>query len=207
MATDQTLPPLTTSTTTTSNENQSPSTQDPYNENLNPVLTAPQLDTHIDTSPLSPTLERKNSLEKKLQTRPEAEELKERHILLDTDVAPGLQARQKELERQRVADGLRKNLASRPTAPELIERNILPDSKAAPALQSQERELKKHLRADSLEKALQGRPEKGVLVREGILREDEEEGLEGEQEESGKEEVVGGNRGIEEVVSGRFELE
>lgn len=37
---------------------------------------------------LPPTHERRNSLEKHLQTRPEIQDLKNRHILLDTNVAP-----------------------------------------------------------------------------------------------------------------------
>jgi hypothetical protein len=34
------------------------------------------------------THERRNSLEKHLQTRPDMQDLKNRHILLDTNVAP-----------------------------------------------------------------------------------------------------------------------
>ena len=51
---------------------------------------------------------RRDSLEKHLQTRPEAQDLKDRHILLDTTSAPALQARQAELERQRITDNLKK---------------------------------------------------------------------------------------------------
>ena len=40
-----------------------------------------------DLESLSP-LERRNSLEKQLQQRPEVQELKDRHILLDTNAAP-----------------------------------------------------------------------------------------------------------------------
>jgi RPEL repeat len=48
----------------------------------------PQL---IDTTPISPTRgppERRNSLEKHLQHRPDVQDLKNRHILLDTTAAP-----------------------------------------------------------------------------------------------------------------------
>lgn len=38
------------------------------------------------TSPIS--LERRNSLEKAIQNRPEAHELREKHILLNTNAAP-----------------------------------------------------------------------------------------------------------------------
>lgn len=53
-------------------------------------------------------LERRNSLEKHLQTRPDEQDLKDKHILLDTTAAPALQARQAELERQRITDNLKK---------------------------------------------------------------------------------------------------
>lgn len=44
----------------------------------------------IDATPISPVRsnERRNSLEKHLQHRPEAQDLKNRHILLDTTTAP-----------------------------------------------------------------------------------------------------------------------
>lgn len=43
----------------------------------------------VDDSPLNASLpERRNSLERHLQTRPEMQDLKNRHILLDTNVAP-----------------------------------------------------------------------------------------------------------------------
>lgn len=78
----------------------------------------------IDSSSLSP-LERRNSLEKHLQQRPEAEDLKNRHILLDTTAAPALQAKQAELERQRITDNLKKGLSKRPEKEELVERALL----------------------------------------------------------------------------------
>lgn len=43
----------------------------------------------IDETPLNTAShERRNSLEKHLQTRPDLQDLKNRHILLDTKVAP-----------------------------------------------------------------------------------------------------------------------
>ena len=41
----------------------------------------------IDASHISP-IERRNSLEKHLQTRPDPQDLKDRNILLDTNAAP-----------------------------------------------------------------------------------------------------------------------
>jgi hypothetical protein len=40
-----------------------------------------------DTTPVS-LLERRDSLEKHLQTRPDLQDLKDKHILLDTNAAP-----------------------------------------------------------------------------------------------------------------------
>lgn len=42
----------------------------------------------IDETPLSASPERRSSLEKHLQRRPDVQDLKDRHILLDTNVAP-----------------------------------------------------------------------------------------------------------------------
>ncbi|KAF2270889.1 hypothetical protein CC78DRAFT_5287 [Lojkania enalia] len=130
----------------------------------------------VDETPISPVrqgIERRNSLEKHLQHRPEAQDLKNRHILLDTSAAPALQAKALELERQRATDNLKKGLAHRPDRETLVERNILPDSTAAPALQGHQKELERHMRADSLEKGLQHRPAPEELVKKGILEADE----------------------------------
>ena len=48
---------------------------------------ADQNEKSIDETPISP-IERRDSLEKHLQTRPDAKDLKDRHILLDTNAAP-----------------------------------------------------------------------------------------------------------------------
>jgi len=127
----------------------------------------------VETTPALSPLERRNSLEKHLQHRPDEQDLKDRHILLDTTAAPALQARQAELERQKITDNLKKGLAKRPEKDDLVSKNILPDSTAAPAILGQQRELEKHMRADSLEKAVQGRPPKDELVNKGILKEGE----------------------------------
>ncbi|MCJ1336938.1 hypothetical protein MMC09_002216 [Bachmanniomyces sp. S44760] len=126
----------------------------------------------VDETPISP-IDRRNSLEKHLQTRPDPQDLKNRNILLDSNAAPSLQAAQHDLERQRATDSLKKGLDKRPDREELIERNILPDSTAAPSLQGQQKELQKHMRRNSLEQKLQNRPKPEELVREGILSEEE----------------------------------
>ncbi|KAI8937503.1 hypothetical protein NX059_005221 [Plenodomus lindquistii] len=129
----------------------------------------------VDETPISPvrSLDRRNSLEKHLQHRPEPQDLKNRHILLDTTTAPALQAKALELERQRATDNLKKGLNARPERGDLVQRNILPDSTAAPALQGHQKELDLHMRADNLEKGLQARPSPEELKKKGILTEED----------------------------------
>ncbi|KAL8954118.1 MAG: hypothetical protein Q9183_007289 [Haloplaca sp. 2 TL-2023] len=129
--------------------------------------------TKVDETPISP-IERRNSLEKHLQMRPDAKDLKDRHILLDTNAAPALQSAAQDLERQRATDNLKKGLEKRPEREELIEKNILPDSNAAPSIQGQQKELEKHMRADSLEEKMKSRPKPEDLIKEGILQADED---------------------------------
>lgn len=99
---------------------------------------ADQTERSIDETPISP-IQRRDSLEKHLQTRPDVKDLKDRHILLDTNAAPyvmlvpesaltdvtwrrSLQSKQQELERQRATDSLKKGLENRPDKDELVER-------------------------------------------------------------------------------------
>ena len=44
----------------------------------------------VDTSSVSPTIERRNSLQKQLENRPDIQDLKNRNILLDTTAAPSV---------------------------------------------------------------------------------------------------------------------
>ena len=79
----------------------------------------------IDSTPISP-IQRRDSLEKHLQTRPEAKDLRERGILHGSEgQSPAIQAKARDLERARAADSLKKELSSRPDAQDLRERNIL----------------------------------------------------------------------------------
>ncbi|KAA8570093.1 hypothetical protein EYC84_002426 [Monilinia fructicola] len=140
----------------------------------------------IDTTPIVRPAqhERQKSLEKLYADRPTAHELKERHILLDTDAAPGLQSAQHALEQQRISDSLKKNLEHRPTKEDLVERNILASSTAAPGIQAQQKELEKHMRADSLNEKLSHRPQPEELVHKGVLKEDPTSPIEGGDRES-----------------------
>jgi len=139
-----------------------------------PALDTSAPEAAIDETPISPTRERRDSLEKRLAHRPELQDLKNRNILLDTNAAPALQSTQKDLERSKILDSLKKGLEQRPERDELIERNILPESNAAPALQAHQRDLERHMRRDSLENKLQQRPKPDDLIREGILEADED---------------------------------
>ena len=51
----------------------------------------------VDETPISPTKDRRNSLEKHLQQRPQREELVEKNILPASTAAAGIQAQQKEV--------------------------------------------------------------------------------------------------------------
>ena len=57
------------------------------NRNQRVSSMADQTEKSVDETPISP-IERRNSLEKHLQTRPDVKDLKDRHILLDTNAAP-----------------------------------------------------------------------------------------------------------------------
>lgn len=86
----------------------------------NPIESASKHDSFSPTE----RAQRRDSLEKHLQHRPDPQELKERHILLDTNAAPALQAAQQDLEKQRVTDSLRKGLEHRPERELLEERTL-----------------------------------------------------------------------------------
>ncbi|KFY88083.1 hypothetical protein V500_06581 [Pseudogymnoascus sp. VKM F-4518 (FW-2643)] len=136
---------------------------------------ADQTSSAIDETPISPVREarvRQNSLEKHLQHRPEQQQLKDRHILLDTNAAPALQSAAIDLERKLAAQHLKKDLEKRSQRETLVERNILPESNAAPALVAHQRELAKHMRKDSLHDKLSHRPTAEELIKGGVLHED-----------------------------------
>jgi len=66
-----------------------------------------------------------NVLEKKLQQRPEKDELVNRNILKEGKVAPALQAAKERLERSQLEDKLETALKSRPKQEELVKDGIL----------------------------------------------------------------------------------
>jgi len=75
----------------------------------------------------------REALEKKLAQRPDKQELIDYNILPASNVAPALQAAQKELERSRLEDTLDAKLKSRPPADQLIKEGILQKDEAPPS--------------------------------------------------------------------------
>jgi len=88
---------------------------------------APVAETHKDESPamLPGSPETRKTMERKLSLRPERNELVEKGILKNTNVAPSLQAAQAELEKAQLENALQAKLQKRPTADELVKEGIL----------------------------------------------------------------------------------
>lgn len=66
-----------------------------------------------------------SQLNKQLQQRPSATDLKNRNILKDTTASPALQAAQSELQRLQLESNLDKKLSNRPAPEKLVKQNIL----------------------------------------------------------------------------------
>ncbi|KAF8245192.1 hypothetical protein K440DRAFT_603893 [Wilcoxina mikolae CBS 423.85] len=127
----------------------------------------------IDESSISPTTERKNSLEHALARRPDEKDLVDRNILHHG--APAIQQKQHDLEKAMAQDSLKKHLANRPTKEELLQKHILPEnSNVAPALIAAQRELEKSMLEDSLREKLAQRPKPEDVIEKGILSPDED---------------------------------
>ncbi|KAI0170176.1 hypothetical protein BJ166DRAFT_515275 [Pestalotiopsis sp. NC0098] len=91
----------------------------------------------VDETPISgvrSTQGRKNSvsLEQHLQHRPERSELVAKNILPDSTAAPGLQEKQKELEKHMKADTLNDKISHRPDPEQLIKEGVLKDDPRSP---------------------------------------------------------------------------
>lgn len=81
--------------------------------------------SNIDERPISPVRESSHAdLEKHLSSRPDPQELVDKHILLSATAAPALQQAQHELARQRATDSLKKGLEKRPERADLVERML-----------------------------------------------------------------------------------
>ena len=60
-----------------------------------------------------------------MEKRPEREDLVDKNILMDSQAAPALQEKQKELEKHMRADSLEKGLQGRPKKEDLVKEGIL----------------------------------------------------------------------------------
>jgi hypothetical protein len=82
-----------------------------------------------------PTLdpETVNKLDKAISHRPEKQELVDRNILKDDNIAPALQAARDQLQRAQLEDKLDHELQNRPTADELVQKGILDADEAPPS--------------------------------------------------------------------------
>ncbi|GJE94891.1 RPEL repeat protein [Phanerochaete sordida] len=76
------------------------------------------------------------SLEKRLNQRPEKKDLVDRNILKDDKVAPSLQAAKEKLERSQLEDKLGHALVQRPKREELEQQGILQPDASTPATAS-----------------------------------------------------------------------
>jgi len=67
----------------------------------------------------------KEKMEKMFASRPDRQELVDKNILKNSNVAPSLQAKQAELERSQLEDILENKLQARPSPEELVKEGIL----------------------------------------------------------------------------------
>ncbi|KIJ49484.1 hypothetical protein M422DRAFT_27850 [Sphaerobolus stellatus SS14] len=72
----------------------------------------------------------RKKLERKLSLRPEKQDLVDKNILKDSNVAPSLQAAQAELQRSQLEDKLDYALQHRPKPEELVKGGILKEDEA-----------------------------------------------------------------------------
>jgi len=85
-----------------------------------------------DETPISPS-DASSTLAKALKGRPEKQDLVDRNILKDTNVAPALHAQQAALERSRLENSLEHKLEARPRPSELVREGILKADEAPPS--------------------------------------------------------------------------
>jgi len=83
-----------------------------------PVSRGPVRQSSLSTE----TLE---ALEKRLSQRPERQELQDRNILKEGNVAPAIQAARDQLQRSQLEDKLDQKLLQRPKPEELVKSGIL----------------------------------------------------------------------------------
>jgi len=72
----------------------------------------------------------RKKLERKLSLRPEKQDLVDRNILKDSNIAPSLQAAQAELQKSQLEDKLGHAIQNRPNPEELVKEGILKEDEA-----------------------------------------------------------------------------
>ncbi|KAI1309931.1 hypothetical protein F5Y03DRAFT_347889 [Xylaria venustula] len=89
----------------------------------------------VDETPISPVAAgrgRKMSLEQHLKGRPDRSELVDKNILPESNAAPSLQEKQKELAKHMRADSLNDKISHRPSPEQLLENGVLHDDPRSP---------------------------------------------------------------------------
>ncbi len=84
-------------------------------------------------------------------------------------MAPALQEKRRELEKQMKEDKLEREIGMRPNQEDLVKRGILKDSKVSPALYEQQAQLERSMLSDNLDHKLKARPGPNDLVEKGII--------------------------------------
>jgi hypothetical protein len=68
---------------------------------------------------------KRESLGRKVSTRPSKDQLAQQNILKDTKLAPALQSATESLQQEQKKDSLERKLESRPTKDDLVDHNIM----------------------------------------------------------------------------------
>jgi len=126
--------------------------------------------------PLPSTMheDQRSFLEKNLQSRPARRSLTEKGILTEYDhpdrrIAPILEARAKQLQKEFSKISLNQKLYNRPTEEFLMQRNVLQGSHIAPSLHQSRKELEHKMMKDRLNAKLWQRKGRDELIRQGVL--------------------------------------
>lgn len=113
----------------------------------------------------------KNSVARKLEARPEPEEIEKRG-LMQGGVARSIQGIQRRLSHNMTTDKLGHLLEKRPDLEDLKTAGIVNDPSVAPSIQANQKKLERNLAKSNLYHALSHRPSIDELVDAGQLNED-----------------------------------
>jgi len=110
-----------------------------------------------------------DKLSQNMKERTTEDELKEKGILSNKDIAPSLQATAKELEKQQKTDKLQKGLRERSESKDLADQGILQNTNVAGSLQATATKLEKQQKSDKLKQALNQQSTQQELQEKGIM--------------------------------------